>query len=39
MEFIFNLPLAAKEVVIIKTLKQTSEFGQLLYKPYIIVKL
>ena len=39
MEFISNLPLAAEGVVIIKTLKQTSEFGQLLYKPCIIVKL
>ena len=39
MESIFNLLLAAKGVAIIKTLKQTSEFGQPLYKLYIIAKL
>ena len=36
---ISNLPLAAKGVAIIKILKQISEFGQLLYKLYIIAKL
>ena len=39
MESIFNLPLTAKGVTIIKTLKQTSKFRQLLYKLYIIAKL
>ena len=39
MEFISNLLLAAEGVAIIKTLKQISEFGQPLYKLYIIVKL
>ena len=36
---ISNLPLTVKGVAIIKTLKQTSEFRQLLYKLYIIAKL
>ena len=39
MESIFNLLLAAKGVVIIEILKQTSEFGQLLCELYIIAKL
>ena len=39
MEFISNLPLAAKGVAIIKILKQISKFRQLLCKPYIIAKL
>ena len=36
---IFNLLLTAKGVAIIKILKQTSKFGQPLYKLYIIAKL
>ena len=39
MESISNLPLATEGVATIKTLKQTSEFRQPLYKPYIIAKL
>ena len=39
IESIFNLPLTAKKVVIIKTPKQTFKFRQLLYKPYIMAKL
>ena len=39
MESISNLLLAAKGVAIIKILKQTFEFGQSLYKLYIIAKL
>ena len=39
MESISNLPLAAKGVATIKTLKQISEFGQPLYKLYIMAKL
>jgi len=39
MESISNLPLAVKGVLIVKALKQTSEFGQPLYKPYIMAKL
>ena len=39
MEFISNLLLTTKGVVIVKVLKQTFKFKQLLYKPYIITKL
>ena len=38
MESISNLLLAAEGVAIIKILKQTSEFGQPLYKPCIMAK-